>query len=156
MTLLFFGGGLLFSRIISSNIMTALAEYLGMDFCVTSFRGREKANEVQTETERQHQQWSLKCGNEMKCYKDRPSRAPSNAIAFLSTNGSWGFQEYQPYSQDMFSTLMIFLGIQTTYAVFPIIFHFGTWGHHSHSNELSDYNIFTKTPMQIDPNLIFK
>lgn len=89
-------------------------------------------------------------------YKDRLPRTPSNAKAFSSINSSWGLWECQIYSQDMVSTLMIILGIQTMYAVSPLIFHFSTWGYHSHSNKLSEYNIFTKTIMQIDPSLIFR
>lgn len=36
-------------------MLIALGEYLGVDTCMVSFKGRKKANELQTETEGKRQ-----------------------------------------------------------------------------------------------------
>ncbi|XP_066235122.1 short-chain dehydrogenase/reductase family 16C member 6-like [Saccopteryx leptura] len=46
---------LLLKQVLPLKMMIALAEYVGVDSCMASFKGREKANEVQTETEKEHQ-----------------------------------------------------------------------------------------------------
>ncbi|XP_019520078.1 PREDICTED: short-chain dehydrogenase/reductase family 16C member 6-like [Hipposideros armiger] len=46
---------LLLKQMLSPNMMLALAEYLGVDTCMASFRGRQKAMEIETETKREHQ-----------------------------------------------------------------------------------------------------
>uniref|UniRef100_G1TZ80 Short chain dehydrogenase/reductase family 16C member 5 n=1 Tax=Oryctolagus cuniculus TaxID=9986 RepID=G1TZ80_RABIT len=46
---------LILKQIISPKMMLALGEYLGADTFMASFKGREKENELQTETERKHQ-----------------------------------------------------------------------------------------------------
>ncbi|ELW71964.1 short-chain dehydrogenase/reductase family 16C member 6 [Tupaia chinensis] len=45
----------LLKQIISPKMMIVLSEYLGVDTCMSSFKGREKENELETETEREHQ-----------------------------------------------------------------------------------------------------
>ncbi|XP_040828636.1 short-chain dehydrogenase/reductase family 16C member 6-like [Ochotona curzoniae] len=46
---------LILKQIISTKMMIALGEYLGADTFMASFKGREKANELQSEPERKHQ-----------------------------------------------------------------------------------------------------
>uniref|UniRef100_A0A8C0W4I7 Short-chain dehydrogenase/reductase family 16C member 6 n=1 Tax=Castor canadensis TaxID=51338 RepID=A0A8C0W4I7_CASCN len=46
---------LFLKQIISPKMMTALAEYLGVNTCMTSFKGQVKADEFQMETERKQQ-----------------------------------------------------------------------------------------------------
>ncbi|KAL4842885.1 hypothetical protein H8958_021312 [Nasalis larvatus] len=46
---------LILKQIISPKMLTALGEYLGVDTSMVSFKGRKKANELQTETEGKHQ-----------------------------------------------------------------------------------------------------
>ncbi|KAK1332034.1 hypothetical protein QTO34_007713 [Cnephaeus nilssonii] len=46
---------LIFKQIFSPNMLLALAKYSGVDTCMANFRGREKANEDQNETEKDHQ-----------------------------------------------------------------------------------------------------
>ncbi|XP_004435815.1 PREDICTED: short-chain dehydrogenase/reductase family 16C member 6-like [Ceratotherium simum simum] len=50
----FLNVALLLKQILSTDMMIALVEYLGVDTCMASFRGRKKADEGQTETERKH------------------------------------------------------------------------------------------------------
>ncbi|EAW86784.1 hCG2036686, isoform CRA_b [Homo sapiens] len=47
--------GLILKQIISPKMLIAFGEYLGVDTCMASFKGRKKANELQTETEGKHQ-----------------------------------------------------------------------------------------------------
>ncbi|XP_037058334.1 short-chain dehydrogenase/reductase family 16C member 6 [Peromyscus leucopus] len=46
---------LILKQMISPKMMIALGEYLGVDSCMTSFRGRTKAEELQAETERKQE-----------------------------------------------------------------------------------------------------
>uniref|UniRef100_A0A2K6EF47 Short chain dehydrogenase/reductase family 16C member 5 n=1 Tax=Propithecus coquereli TaxID=379532 RepID=A0A2K6EF47_PROCO len=46
---------LILKQIISPKMMIALGEYLGVDTCMDFFKGREQANELQTEIQRKHQ-----------------------------------------------------------------------------------------------------
>ncbi|XP_014713274.1 short-chain dehydrogenase/reductase family 16C member 6-like [Equus asinus] len=45
---------LFLKQILSTEMTIALAEYLGVHTCMASFKGRNTADEVQTETEREH------------------------------------------------------------------------------------------------------
>nr|XP_015310363.1 PREDICTED: short-chain dehydrogenase/reductase family 16C member 6-like [Macaca fascicularis] len=46
---------LILKQIMSPKMLIALGEYLGVDTCMVSFKGRKKANELQTETEGKRQ-----------------------------------------------------------------------------------------------------
>nr|XP_019566612.1 PREDICTED: short-chain dehydrogenase/reductase family 16C member 6-like [Rhinolophus sinicus] len=44
----------LLKQMVSPNMMIALAEYLGVDTCMASFKGRQKAIEIETETKEEY------------------------------------------------------------------------------------------------------
>ncbi|XP_012319039.1 short-chain dehydrogenase/reductase family 16C member 6-like [Aotus nancymaae] len=46
---------LILKQIMSPKMLIAFGDYLGVDTCMASFKGRKTANELQTETERKHQ-----------------------------------------------------------------------------------------------------